>query len=241
MNFRGLGWYALLVDGKQPRAGGTQLSDQRIGRAGGMKQAHPISILRAIVVAPSYVIFLTLSTIFAAAYAILCAVIARRAESDELRQPGMRTPPKYLMILLDGVTVIAAYLLADFLRVTFRQHTQWPEHLEGYGSTLMTHLAVMAILPICWTIILGWLGWYRPIARTFRWRANNTVAGTILLGLTLASAALLFARDVYPRAQIGYFLVVLPFVTALVRALIDYVVRKSNGSDNGHGELGPAW
>lgn len=181
--------------------------------------------LGTIFAAPIYVVFLALSALFVGLYAFLCAAVSSRPVSDEVvsdKQRGGANTRRWRYIALDAATVVVAYVVADILRVTLRQQTAWPEQLDGYGSTLTTHLLVLAVISVAWVIILNRLGWYHATMRTLRWRLRNIVMATVLLTLTLSTTALLLARDVYPRAQIGFFLLALPIISALVHGGMEW-------------------
>jgi len=180
--------------------------------------------------APFYLAFLALSAIFVGLYTLICAAVVGRSEKDPDGNSATDAHATWLQMALDGVTVALAYLAADVLRVTLRQNTGWPEQLEGYGSTLTTHLLVLGVVTAAWVIILGRLGWYRATLQSLRVRLRTILTATVLLTLTLATTALLFARDVYPRAQIGFFLVVLPVMSAAMRGLVDWWRHGHDGS-----------
>ncbi len=127
------------------------------------------------------------------------------------------------MIVADVVTICLTYILADILRCTLWMRLdfpeQWPEMIEGFGSSVRMHMRVMALLPLGWPLILGLLGWYQQRWRPWRWVVKNSLAASAVLGMLLAAVALLFARDMYPRAQIGFVLILLPATTSAVRGI----------------------
>lgn len=194
----------------------------------------------AFVIAPFYLLFLGVSSLFALCYSLFRAGVARRvpvgSDTDELKTPG-----RVWVVALDATIAVGAYLVADILRCTIRQHTTWPEHLEGYGSTLGIHLMMMAVVPIAWTLLLAWIGWYRPVARTIQWKTTNTIAASLILALFMGAFAMLIARDAYPRMQIVYFGVTLPIATAVVRGTIDLVGRRFHPDAQWPRHAGPAW
>jgi len=183
----------------------------------------------SILAAPFYLAFLALSAIFVGLYTLICAAVAGRSEEAD-GNSATDAHTTWLQMAFDGVTVALAYLVADVLRVTLRQNTGWPEQLEGYGSTLTTHLLVLGVVTVAWVIILARLGWYRATLASLRVRLRTLFTATVLLTLTVATTALLFARDVYPRAQIGFFLVVLPVMSATMRSLFEWWRHGHDGS-----------
>ncbi len=195
--------------------------------------------LGSILAAPFYLAFLALSALFVGLYTLICAAVAGRPRNDG---DGDATVARasWPQVAVDGVTVALAYLVADVLRVTLRENTGWPERLEGYGSTLTTHLVVLGVITLAWMIILQRLGWYQHAMHSLRARLRTILTATVLLTLTLATTALLFAREVYPRAQIGFFLVVLPVMSAVMRGLVDWWQQGQRG---GRSRLEPkrAW
>jgi len=123
------------------------------------------------------------------------------------------------MIAADAVTIFLTYVLADVARCHLWMQTDWPELLPGYGSTVRLHLKVLALLPLAWPLILSRLGWYAQKWRSWSWSVRHALMGTAVLGLLMAGLALLFARDRYPRAQIGFVAVLLPATTLAVRGI----------------------
>jgi exopolysaccharide biosynthesis polyprenyl glycosylphosphotransferase len=123
------------------------------------------------------------------------------------------------MIVGDAATIVGTYVLADLLRCRFWMETPWPEFVPGVGSTVRIHLQVLAFLPLCWPILLSWLGWYQQRWRSVRWTARTIISADILLGLLMAALALLFARELYPRAQIGFVLALLPATSLAARGI----------------------
>ena len=201
------------------------------------KHTHSAWTIGSVLAAPFYLLFLGISSLFALVYALFRSIVASRAPVGN----DVKTPTRLWMVLLDATIAVGAYLAADVLRCAFQQHTQWPEHLEGYGSTLQVHLMMMAVLPVAWTGLLAWIGWYGSAPRTLRWKVVNTIAASTLLGLFMGAFALVFAREVYPRMQIVYFGMLLPILTGVVRGLIDQVGRRLSGEARSSGHIGPAW
>jgi hypothetical protein len=129
---------------------------------------------------------------------------------------GFQVPTRAVMVLIDIVCVVATYLLADVLRCAYWQKTAWPEKVEGVGSTLDLHIKMMVLIAVAWPLILHWLGWYKPRWRSWWWKARNTLAATVLLGLTMSALSLLLHRELYPRIQIAFVAALLPITTAAV-------------------------
>jgi len=124
------------------------------------------------------------------------------------------------MIAADAVTVILTYVLADILRCRLYMHTDWPELLPGRISSVReVHIKVLALLPIGWPLILNWLGWYQQRWRSWQWLLRSAIAAGVCLALLIAGLALLFARELFPRAQIGFVLALLPATTLTVRGI----------------------
>lgn len=203
------------------------------------KHTHFGATFFAVLAAPFYLLFLGVSSLFALAYSLFRSIVAARAPVGA--NEDVKTPSRSWMVLLDASIAVGAYLLADILRCTFQQHTSWPEHLEGYGSTLKVHLLMMAVLPVAWTGLLAWIGWYGAARRSLRWKVINTIAASVVLALFMGAFALVFAREAYPRMQIVYFGVMLPVATGVVRGLIDQVGRRLTGEGRTPRHMGPAW
>lgn len=130
------------------------------------------------------------------------------------------------MIVTDAVTVTLTYILADYLRCRFwMNNTPWPEYHPGVGSSVRIHMQVLVFLPFAWPILLNWLGWYQQKWRSPRWLLRHAVAGSAILGLLMAALALLFSRDLYPRAQIGFAAALLPATTLAVRGINAWMGR----------------
>ncbi|HPF37365.1 MAG TPA: hypothetical protein P5081_16455 [Phycisphaerae bacterium] len=201
------------------------------------KRAHSGVSVGGVLLAPFYVVFLGVSSLFALGYSLYRSIVAARAPVAN----DVKTPSRVWVVLLDASIVVGAYLVADVLRCWLHQHTSWPEHLEGYGSTIPIHLRMMIVLPVAWASLLGWIGWYGATPRSLRWKTLNTIAASILLALFMGAFALVFARDAYPRMQIVYFGVTLPIATGVVRGLIDQVGRRLTGESGAPHYPGAAW
>ena len=190
-----------------------------------------------VLLAPFYVVFLGVSSLFALGYSLYRSIVAARAPVAN----DVKTPSRAWVVLLDASIVVGAYLVADVLRCWLHQHTSWPEHLDGYGSTIPIHLRMMIVLPVAWVMLLAWIGWYGATPRSLGWKTLNTIAASILLALFMGAFALVFARDAYPRMQIVYFGVTLPIATGVVRGLIDQVGRRLTGEGGAPQYPGAAW
>lgn len=194
----------------------------------------------AIVIAPLYIVFLAISSAFALCHSLFRAAVARRAPAGDDAE-DLRTPPRSYVAILDAAIAAGAYLVADMLRCALRQHTTWPEHLDGYGSTIGLHLAMMIVVAVAWPLLLAWIGWYRPVVRTTSWKVANALMASFILALFMGSVALVVARDAYPRMQIACFGITLPLATALVRGAIDYISRHNRRDSQWFHHAGPAW
>ena len=123
------------------------------------------------------------------------------------------------MIAADAAAILLTYVLADMMRCSLWMSTDWPEWLPGYGSTVRLHLKVLALLPLAWPLILSRLGWYAQKWRSWRWALRNALTATTILALLMAALALLFERERYPRAQIGFIALLLPATTMALRGI----------------------
>jgi exopolysaccharide biosynthesis polyprenyl glycosylphosphotransferase len=123
------------------------------------------------------------------------------------------------MIAADAVAICLTYVLADMLRCYLWMRTDWPELIGGQISSVRIHLKVLALLPICWPLILHRLGWYERRWRSWRWVGYTALVATAILGLLMAALALLFERELYPRAQIGFVGLLLPATTLAMRGI----------------------
>ena len=123
------------------------------------------------------------------------------------------------MIAADALTVFVTYMLADYLRCRLWMGQDWPELLPGYGSTVRIHMQILAFLPLAWPIILFQFDWYAQKWRTWSWALRRALAATAILALLIAALALLFERELYPRAQIGFMALVLPATAMAVRGI----------------------
>lgn len=129
------------------------------------------------------------------------------------------------MIAGDVVAICLTYVVADILRCHLWMGKPWPEFIEGYGSSVRIHMKVLALLPIGWAATLYWCGWYERRWRNWRWLGRAAVGSTAILALLMAALALLFERDLYPRAQIGFVALLLPATTLIARGISVWVGR----------------
>ena len=79
----------------------------------------------------------------------------------------------------------------------------------------------MVCVSIIWPVILYCLGWYKRRWRSLSWKIFRTVAALTILGLSMSGLSLLIHRGLYPRAQMGFTVVMLPTITILIRTLWD--------------------
>ncbi len=140
-----------------------------------------------------------------------------------------RISPIAATMAVDAAWALIAYVLGDFLRCRLWLQTGWPETEPNYGPTIEVHLKMLACVVILWPLILYCLGWYKARWRPLHWRITRTIAALALLGLSMSAVSLLFARVIYPRAQFGFMIVMLPLITMLFGALRDLVVYLRRG------------
>lgn len=194
-----------------------------------------ISIFAAVL----YPLFLILSTLFVVPYSLIQQMFAVRADADASRRTRMVHRARWF-VFIDVVATILTYLSADIVRCQFWIQREWPEVVPTYGSTFDIHMMMLGALVFAWPSILYWLGWYRPRHRTIVWRTKNTVAAAIMLAFFMSTVALLGFREIYPRTQIGFTILLLPLVTAIIRTVIEVVERGAmSRKRNSHPD--PAW
>ncbi len=136
------------------------------------------------------------------------------------------------MIAADAVAVFAIYIVADILRCHVWQHATWPELVGGHINSVPIHLKILTLLPVAWPLILARLGWYRPQWRSWHWVLQRAMTASVLLGLLIATLAILFERTLYPRVQIAFVCGLLPATTVGLRG-INTVVGRWLGSRPG--------
>jgi exopolysaccharide biosynthesis polyprenyl glycosylphosphotransferase len=143
------------------------------------------------------------------------------------------------MIATDALAICLTYVLADILRCHLWMRTDWPEMVYvgpplEYVSSVRIHMKVLALLPIGWPLVLAWLCWYEQRWRSWQWLVRNALAGAALLAMLMAALALLFERDLYPRAQIGFVIALLPATTLAVRGISILAGRWLGGRQRPH-------
>ncbi len=190
-----------------------------------------------------YVIFLLVSAVFVLPLSLVQFALANRS-AHHAQDHDLAVPRVGWMILLDVLTVVATYIIADILRCSWWMKVAWPEHVRGYGSTIGIHLGMLAVVALAWPSILHWLGWYKPRWRAWSWKVANTLAASVLLCMVMAAVALLSSgstRVLFPRAQIGFVAALIPIVTGIIRGAaywIGYTGLPETGKST---RLGPAW
>ncbi|RIK65116.1 MAG: sugar transferase [Planctomycetota bacterium] len=124
------------------------------------------------------------------------------------------------MIAADALAIFLTYVVADILRCRLHMGVDWPELLPGKISSVReVHLKVLALLPFGWPLILSLLGWYQQRWRPVGWLLRTVLIADAILALFMAGLALLFVRELYPRAQIGFMLLLTPATTLAVRGI----------------------
>lgn len=124
------------------------------------------------------------------------------------------------MIAADAVSIFLAYVVADILRCKLYMQVDWPELLPGKVSSVReVHMKVLVFLPLAWPAILWTLGWYQMRWRPWTWLLRQAVVSGMVIGLLISGLALLFAREAYPRAQIGFLLPLVPATALMVRGI----------------------
>ncbi len=124
-----------------------------------------------------------------------------------------------MLVLADFLTLIVTYVLGDLLRCAAWMQRSWPEEVPGYGSTLRDHVEMLVFLAVIWPLILWWMGCYKLDRRPLRWLVRQVAVASAVLALSMSAYSMLFARDIYPRAQIGFLMLLLPVMTMLLRKL----------------------
>lgn len=127
------------------------------------------------------------------------------------------------MIAADAVAIFLTYMLADYLRCHLWMGQEWPEFHPDYGSTVRTHMQILAFLPFAWPIVLFQFGWYAQKWRSWTWGLRRALLATAIISLLIAALALLFERERYPRAQIGFLALFLPATTMAIRGISSLV------------------
>lgn len=171
----------------------------------------------------AYSLWLTASVLFTLPIFVFQQLLPNRS-AHHAKDHGYGTPPLGVVVAIDVLAALAAYWLADWLRCTL-QNLPWPEVVPEYGSTLMVHVRMAAFVAVAWPLILAWLGWYRARWRSWRWKAVNTVAACVLLGMAMAAFSMLVDRSIYPRKQIAIASAVIPITTAVLLGFCSSILR----------------
>lgn len=189
-----------------------------------------------------YLVFLVVSAIFVLPISIIQFALANRAKHHGI-DAEIDVPATPWIVLIDMFIAGLAYLVADFLRCEIWMGTTWPEHVEGYGSTLTIHLVMLTIVVIAWPIILQWLGWYKPCLRAWQWKVSNTLAATVLLMLVMSAICMTTQtwRVLFPRAQIVSVAAIIPLMTGIVRGSVFLFGRTGHRQLKSISVPDPAW
>ena len=188
-----------------------------------------MAILRSIRDGLLWLLWLVATVVLALPMVLLELAMPNRSDHHD-REHGFHNPHVPLMIALDTLAALATYFLADILRCTVAGR-DWPEVVPGQGSTLRLHLEMAVAVTIAWPLILHWLGWYKPRWRSWVWRLRGTAAAAVLLGLVMSAVSLLLHRELYPRSQIAYTVVLIPVVTALILSCRIWYLRAVRSDD----------
>jgi len=124
-----------------------------------------------------------------------------------------------LWIATDALAIALAYVAADVCRCRLWVGTGWPESVAGQSGSMPVHFWMLAVTPVVWPEILYWLEWYEARWRSAGWLLRRAAAASIILTLILATLALLFQRDLYPRAQLGFVALLAPATALLARSI----------------------
>lgn len=179
-----------------------------------------LGLLKSAGLSALYLTYLVISSVFSI-LVLLFQELLRNPCWYGRAERGRRFSGSAAMIAVDAIWAVAAYWLADYLRCVLWQETAWPEIVENYGSSLSTHIEMSAFVAVVWPVILYALGWYKPRWRSVRWKILRTAAALAVLGLSMAAVSLLRWRELYPRMEIAFVVVVLPSITILTRTLWD--------------------
>lgn len=124
-----------------------------------------------------------------------------------------------LWLMVDAAAIILAYIAADILRCRLWAATAWPEPIPGRDDTVPIHFWMLAVLPVLWPAILLWHDWYDARWRSGGWLVRRAFSAAVLLALVTAALALVFQRDLYPRAQLGFLAMLAPATALLSRSI----------------------
>ncbi len=172
----------------------------------------------------------TIATIVFALPAMLLEMAMPNRSDHHDAEHGQQVPHGPLMVGLDAVSALCTYFIADLIRCWINGRT-WPEVVAGQGSTLHLHIKMAIAVTIAWPLILYWLGWYKPRWRSWQWRLRGTAAAGVLLGLVMSATSLVLHRDLYPRSQIGFTVIMIPLMTAIVLSIRVWLLRTLRQSD----------
>lgn len=178
-----------------------------------------------------YVLYMIVSTVFGAVLFLFYEMF-RDPRCRRLHRDRHISGSAAGAMVADALWAVLAYVLADYLRCALWMKTSWPEVVPDYGSTIVVHIKMLAVVAISWPIILYCLGWYRLRWRPLRWRILRTIAGLAILGLVMSAAAVLLMRLIYPRYQIAFLIVSLPALTSILRSIADVVRRVRSGAES---------
>ncbi|MCK6483393.1 MAG: sugar transferase [Phycisphaerae bacterium] len=123
------------------------------------------------------------------------------------------------MVAVDAVTIVGTYVLADVLRCHLWMQVEWPEKIAGISHSGPIHFWMLSVLPIAWPLLLGWHGWYELRWRSWLWLTVRVGSASAVAVLLMAALALLFQRELYPRAQLGFMAVLMPATTLTARSI----------------------
>lgn len=198
------------------------------------------AVLASLLAGVAYPAFLVVSTLFVVPVSLWNQLFAdRSAPLASVRSRMIHRSRRFVFI--DVIATVVTYVLADMVRCSFWMGISWPEIVPGHGSTQSIHLAMLGLLALAWPSILYWLGWYRPRRRTVAWRMRNTFAAAAILALLMSTVALAAFREIYPRAQIGLMVALLPVVTAVIRLIVESLEEIVARRHRGPNRLDPAW
>jgi len=176
-----------------------------------------------------FVLWTIVTIVFALPAMLLEMAMPNRSDHHDAEH-GHQVPHGPAMVLLDAVSALLTYFLADMLRCWVNGRG-WPEVVAGQGSTLHIHIRMAIAVTLAWPAILYWLGWYKPRWRSWQWRLRGTAAAGVLLGLVMSAVSLMLHRDLFPRSQIGFTVIMIPVMTAIVLSVRLWLLRTLRQSD----------
>ncbi|MBX3394874.1 MAG: hypothetical protein KF841_05865 [Phycisphaerae bacterium] len=198
------------------------------------------TVLVSLLAAGVYPLFLVLSTLYVLPLSLWNQLFADRCTSLASVRSRVIHRSRWF-VLIDVIATIVTYIVADLFRCGLWMGCGWPENVPGHGSTQNIHLLMLGFLVFAWPSILYWLGWYRPRRRTITWRMRNTVAAAGILTLLMSAVALASFREIYPRAQIGLMVGLLPIITAVIRLIVESLEQFVTRRHRDPNRLDPAW